>query len=84
MAVTTPSYWQEEQYQPLIEVETAYGNKVKIPEKLLLAWKYRQQMMESMVKQYGQEKADTLIKERVPKRKHGKVLYKVFLEEYKE
>lgn len=36
--VLTPSYWQEEQYQPLVEVETAYGNKVRIPQSLLSTW----------------------------------------------
>ena len=36
--VKTPEYWKKEQFQPLIEVETAYGNKVKIPEKLKVSY----------------------------------------------
>ena len=38
MAIKTPSYWQEEKYQPLVEAETAYGNKVKIPKSLQDIW----------------------------------------------
>ena len=38
MAVKTPSYWQEEKYQPLVEAETAYGHKVKIPKNLHGIW----------------------------------------------
>lgn len=38
MEIKVPSYWQEEKYQPMIEAETAYGNKVKIPQILLENW----------------------------------------------
>ena len=38
MAIKTPSYWQEEKYQPLVEAETAYGNKVEIPQNLQNIW----------------------------------------------
>ena len=43
MAVQTPSYWQEEKYQPLVEAITAYGNKVLIPEKLTVCWEIEQE-----------------------------------------
>lgn len=55
MAVKTPSYWKEEKYQPLIEVSTLYGNKVKVPERFLDTWEYlekakhrRKQMIEQL------------------------------------
>ena len=38
MAVKTPDYWQEERYQPLVEVETLYGNKVHIPQRFKENW----------------------------------------------
>ena len=37
-AVKTPKYWESELFQPLIEVETAYGNKVKIPKMYTNGW----------------------------------------------
>lgn len=38
MLIKTPDYWQEEKYQPLVEAETAYGHKVKIPKNLQDIW----------------------------------------------
>ena len=40
MAVKTPSYWNEEKYQPLVETTTLYGNKVKVPKRFLDTWEY--------------------------------------------
>ena len=37
-AVKTPKYWESELFQPLIEVETAYGNKVEIPKMYFNGW----------------------------------------------
>ena len=37
-AVKTPKYWESELFQPLIEVETAYGNKVEIPKMYSNGW----------------------------------------------
>lgn len=39
MAVQTPSYWKREEFQPLTEETTVYGNTVKIPEKWLHLWR---------------------------------------------
>ena len=36
--VKTPKYWEDELFQPLIEVETAYGSKVKIPKRYINGW----------------------------------------------
>ena len=38
MAVKTPSYWNKEQYQPLVEGTTLYGNKVKVPKRFWDTW----------------------------------------------
>lgn len=57
MAVKTPTYWQEEKYQPLIEVETAYGNKVKIPKSLIQCWELEMSLKEAL-KQEPQEAKD--------------------------
>ena len=83
--VKTPSYWKEEQYQPLIEETTYYGNPVLIPERSLLAWKCRKEQMQYYVERYGQEKAVGWMQNRMQEiKKHGRVLIAVFLEEYEE
>lgn len=38
MKVKTPSYWSKEQYQPLVEGTTLYGNKVKVPRRFWDTW----------------------------------------------
>ena len=38
MVVKTPKYWKNERFQPLIEVETAYGNRVMIPKRYINGW----------------------------------------------
>ncbi|MBR5782918.1 MAG: hypothetical protein IKY33_01685 [Clostridia bacterium] len=84
MAVKTPEYWKEEQYQPLVEETTAYGNKVQIPQSLQLAWKYHKSVIENMVKQYGQEKAVGLMEKRKLRGKSARDLRSVLLEKYEE
>lgn len=37
--IKTPKYWEKDRYQPLVETETAYGNKVKIPKCFMNGWK---------------------------------------------
>ena len=36
--IKTPKYWEGKIFQPLTEVETAYGNKVKIPKLYINGW----------------------------------------------
>ena len=38
MMVQTPIYWYEEKFQPLVETETLYGHKVRIPEIFQNSW----------------------------------------------
>ena len=83
MAVQTPSYWQEEEYQPLIEVETAYGNKVKIPERCLIDWNAFHDNKERAIKAFEQATVDGLY-EGDKRRKFGVDLRKVFIESYHE
>lgn len=49
--VKTPEYWKKKIYQPLIEVETAYGNKVMIPKQFSGGWKMAKLQMEFIKKQ---------------------------------
>lgn len=83
MAVQTPSYWKEEKYQPLVEVETAYGNKVKIPERCLIDWEAFQDHPEIAIKAFKQALKDGLY-EGDKRRKFGVDLRKVFIESYQE
>ena len=39
MEIRIPEYWQEEEFQPLAETETVYGNRVKIPQRFMALWK---------------------------------------------
>lgn len=83
MEVKTPSYWQKEEYQPLVETETAYGNKVKIPERCLIDWNAFQYNKEIAIKAFKQAIADGLY-EGDRRRKFGLDLRKVFIESYQE
>ena len=43
MAVATPKYWEDKKvFGELVEVETAHGNKVKIPKRYLNGWESAQ------------------------------------------
>ena len=66
MAVKTPTYWQEEKYQPLIEVETAYGNKVKIPESLIQCWELEKTIKKDLDKKPQEVKAGYLLEIKKP------------------
>ena len=82
--VKTPSYWKEEQYQPLIEETTYYGNPVLIPKRLHLSWKFRKDIMLRMGEQYGQEKAVGYVENHIPRGKIARDMSRVFLEKYEE
>ena len=84
MAVQTPSYWAEERYQPLIEVETAYGNKVKIPERYLPLWKMAQAGKKTTIQHYEQAIADGSYDKPTKRAKFAIDLRKVFVEKYHE
>ena len=43
--IQTPSYWEEDWYQPLVEVTTIYGNPVKIPERWRSTWEFYEEMI---------------------------------------
>ena len=47
--VKTPKYWNDEVFQPLIEVKTVNGNSVKIPKKFTNGWQMAQMVKEAMV-----------------------------------
>ena len=49
-SIKTPEYWEDPLFQPLIEVETAYGNKVKIPNKFINGWQTAKMTKEDMEK----------------------------------
>ena len=84
MAVQTPSYWTEERYQPLIEVETAYGNKVKIPERYLPLWEMAQMGKETTIQHYEQAIAAGSYDKPTKRAKFAIDLRKVFVEKYHE
>ena len=85
MAVKTPSYWLEEKYQPLVEAETAYGNKVLIPQLYAENWELYQATKELMLEfwQRGQA-AGYLAPTDNPRQKWAVDLMRTFLEVYEE
>lgn len=87
MAVKTPECWKEAEYQPLVEVETAYGNKVKIPESSLILWQmYRhgKNGVERHREQFEREIAAGLYQTKDRRYKRVNDLRKVFVEKYHE
>ena len=44
MEIRIPEYWQEEEFQPLVETETVYGKRVIIPRRCLAWWKGRNEV----------------------------------------
>ena len=88
MAVQTPSYWAEERYQPLIEVETAYGNKVKIPKDFVSCWEMWLRNKEETIEIFAREKARGWGRKETPNPRRRAIIardyQKVFIEDYHE
>jgi hypothetical protein len=83
MAVKTPTYWQEEKYQPLVEVETLYGNKVMIPQMYEEDWEFYRATKEIMIDYLKELVPDGYLAETSNPRKQWAVdLKKVFYELY--
>ena len=57
--VNTPKYWGKENFQPLMEVKTAYDNTVKIPRRFLDGWNMLKIQMDFIMER-GQEPLDIL------------------------
>lgn len=83
MAIKTPSYWQEEKYQPLVEAETAYGNKVEIPQNLQDIWNKTVSLKGKYPKDVEQAKAAGFFKRTLHNRVNQDVLL-VYYEEFQE
>ncbi len=83
--VLTPSYWQEEEYQPLIQVKTAFGNTVQIPKFCQDIWELYQRQKDFLLNRYLQKAADGFFRTALyPRQKIGSDIRKVFFEVYKE
>ena len=80
MAIKTPSYWQEEKYQPLVEAETAYGNKVEIPQNLQDVWEMVASLKGRFPKDVEHAKAEGFFKRTI----HNRVKQDVWLVYYEE
>ena len=81
MAIKTPSYWQEEKYQPLVEAETAYGNKVEIPQNLQNVWEQIASLKGRYPKDVEQAKAAGFFKRTTHNRAKRDILL-VYYEEF--
>ena len=85
MAVQTPTYWQEEEYQPLVEAKTAYGHTVQIPKLFEENWKIYTHQRETMLMYWQQGRhRGYLIETSNPRHKWAVDLQRTFLEVYKE
>ena len=61
--VKTPLYWKKEEFQPLVEVETLYGNKVKIPSRSKESWDFLTNMSKTIISEQGRRAGLKTIKE---------------------
>ena len=87
--VKTPSYWNEERFQPLVEVKTIYGNTVKIPERWQNTWDFLIKNLEGIILELGSRDGLKTIKEMLdsegtPRSKECEDFFKVFAENYQE
>ena len=87
--VETPAYWNEEQFQPLMEVTTIFGNKIKIPSRFKGSWDMMMFMCEKIISAQGKAAGLKTIREimRAEKQMTSKGredFCKVFLEDYQE
>ena len=63
--VNTPSYWEEEKYQPLTEVETIFGNPIEIPKPLKDSWDFQLNMWKGIISRQGMKDGLQTIREMV-------------------
>lgn len=85
MAVQTPSYWQEEEYQPLIEAKTLNGHTVLIPKLFEYHWEMHSEQREYLVEMWQRASRDGFLQETSHSRGQWALdLIKTFLEVYKE
>ncbi len=85
MEVRTPSYWKEEKYQPLVEVETAYGHRVLIPKLYEENWEIYIATKETMLMYWQRGRQAGYLEPTFNLRKKWAVdLKRVFLEVYEE
>ena len=87
--VKTPSYWNEERFQPLVEVKTIYGNTVKIPERLKDSWDFHMKCFEEIMSEQGKQIGLKTIKEMLDsattmRSRVCEDFYKVMFENYQE
>lgn len=88
-SVKTPRYWQSEEFQPLVEVKTIYGNKVRIPSLFKESWDILTNMSESIISEQGRLAGLKTIKELMATEnqmtsKKREDFCKVFVEGYQE
>ena len=83
MEIKTPSYWQEEEYQPMVEVETAYGNMVAIPQNLQDIWEDVARLKGKYPKDVERAKEAGFFKRTIHNRVKRDVLL-VYYEEFQE
>lgn len=81
MAVKTPSYWLEEKYQPLVEAETAFGNKVLIPQSLMDTWEMWERNKHLVLPTVERAKAAGWFKKSLRNQKYQDLM-RVYFEQY--
>ena len=85
--VKTPEYWKEPKYQPLIEVTTLSGSKIKIPERLKDTWDFLMNSYKELISSQGIENGLKTIREglataTIKRSRDAEDFFKVFAEIY--
>jgi len=77
--VKTPTYWQKDRYQPLVEMKTVYGNSVQVPKRFTDAWWSINITREAIVAD-GLEPLDFLHEDEFPYYDIERVYYEIYEE----
>ena len=82
--IQTPKYWENKEFQPLVEAETAFGHKVKIPKNLLDIWEMRERQKPYILPDLERAKADGWFAPVLTRRKMVQQdIKRVYYEQYK-
>ena len=85
----TPEYWKEEEFQPLVEVTTLFGESIEIPERFKDSWEFLTKNYKQEISKLDKATGLKIIRKSLDtatlkRSKECEDFYKVFAENYQE